>query len=442
MQPAYKLHVLKQTLREHLGQSYSDGELRQWFDPLKVDMREDERCVHIGFPHCFFAQWFAREIQDAFESQLHGFFGQGYVVRYVNSVCASENGPAPARQTKAIDFPFGHQFSFETFITNKKNYFPLATAREVAKNTDVVFNPFIINGDNGSGKTHLIKAIANEVTKKYDPESIFFGSLEDLYNLYDVQFKDPFAARKHVERFDMIFVDEFQSIRRFRSFQPELVNIFNHFYDNKKQMVFSGSDKLAGYDFLDPKLKSRLEWGLIVSLKSPDLDVRIRYIERNCKAKKIRLTKEQILNLAQRFSDLRFLQGILLKIYAFREFVHKEVTDQDFQQIISQTAGGEKRSIKPDVILDAVAEHFEVPKKDILGTKRHHRIVRARQVAMFLCRELIGSSYPSLGRMFGGRDHSTALYAIKKINTLQDSSREMKNLVTALKKKCLARGEQ
>ena len=438
-------NVLKETLRQHLTQNHSDGDLKRWYDPLRIEMCEDGKCLCVHFPHSFFAEWFARSVQDRFEEQLHLFLGPGHTVRYMNSIpglLGGDDGRGAGASDKTIDFPFGHQFTFENFLSNKKNYFPLATAKEVAKNPEVIFNPFIICGGPGSGKTHLLKSIANEISKRHSQDTVFYGNIEDLFNIYQVTFKnDAFAARNHLCRFKYLLVDEFNLLKRYKQFQTELINLFNFFYDNKQQMIFSCPDRLPSYDFLDPKLKSRLEWGLIVNLKEPDLDIRIRYIERQCKAKKLPLTKEQVLTLAQTFADLRFLQGILLKFYAFKEFVHKDVTDRDFQQILSQSATPPVQNVTPEAVIDTVARHFEVEVRDVTGTKRHHRIVRARQLAMFLIRELMGSSFPALGRLFGNRDHSTALYAVKKIGQLQKDNPEVKKLVTILKKKCQAGAE-
>ena len=372
---------------------------------------------------------------------MHLFLGPGYVLRYMNT-SYSPLSPTSETNTKIIDFPFGHNFTFENFIINKKNGFPLATAKQVAQNNDIIFNPFIITGGNGYGKTHLLKSIANEISKKYNNDLIFFGNIESLYNLYISDFKnDIFKARAYIYKFQFLLIDEFQLIKKYINFQYELINIFNNFYDNKKQMVFCCSDKLTLYKFLDPKLKSRLEWGLIVNLKKPDLNIRIQYIEKTCKEKKINISKEQMLTLAQRFDDLRFLQGILLKIYAYMDFVQKDLSDEDFRHILNQTTGQPKKRLRPEIILDVTAEHFKVERKDLLGTRRHHHIVLARQTAMYLCRKLIGSSYPSLGRMFGGRDHSTALYAVKKIKQLQHDNKDIKHMVKFLVEKCLFKCE-
>jgi chromosomal replication initiator protein len=434
-------HVLKESIRKHLAQSHSAGDLKRWFDPLRLDLCGEEKCLCVLFPHPFFGEWFARSIQDRFEEQLRLLLGPGFAVRYMTPEAKAAAGNGNGRgESKAIDFPFGHQFTFDSFIANRKNDFPLATAREVAKSADVVFNPFLLSGPSGSGKTHLLKSLANEISKRTGPEKVFFGTLEDLYKVYHVTCRnDLFAARTTLQKYSHLLVDDFQLLKKYRSFQSELITLFNSFYDARRQMIFCCTERLAAMDFLDPKLRSRLEWGLLVTLKEPDLDIRLRYVERQCKAKRIALSREQIMTLAQRFTDLRFLQGILLKFYAYKEFVHKDCNGQEFDQILAQTAGAEKRNVSPEAILETVAAHFAVELKDILGAKRHQGIVRARQMAMYLCRELVGSSYPALGRLFGGRDHSTALYAVQKVGVLVREDQEVKKLAAALKKKCLAR---
>ena len=141
--------------------------------------------------------------------------------------------------------------------------------------------------------------------------------------------------------------------------------------------------------------------GLIVTLKEPDLEIRVGYIQRQVRLKRLTLTKEQILTLAQRFMDFRYLQGILLKLFAFKELVKKELTQKDFEHILSNTEEKTTDDLTAKKILSVVSEHFNVHVKDLIGTKRHQHIAQARQVAMYLCREMLNVSYPALGRTFG-----------------------------------------
>jgi chromosomal replication initiator protein len=179
-----------------------------------------------------------------------------------------------------------------------------------------------------------------------------------------------------------------------------------------------------------------VEGGLVVTLKPHDLDVRTRYVKRLCQSKRLKLTKTQMLTLAQRFEDFRFLQGVLLKLFAFKELVHKEIQDQDFQSILQYAEETPTSRVDPEKIIRVVAEHLQVPEHELAGHKRSQTIVFARQMGIYLCRSLLGLSYPALGRLFGGKDHSTAMYAVKKMEERMAGDPSVKNLVTQLKKKC------
>lgn len=430
----------KASLRKHLAKTFSDQELKRWFDPLGVEVSPQDRRVRVSFPHAFFGDWFGRHARGRFEEGVARSLGAGYTVLYVNG--SGGNGlprPLVPKPAQGMDFPFGRQFTLDTFLVNRKNSFPLASAREVAKGGASAYNPFVICGEAGSGKTHLLRAVGNEICRSHGVERVFFGTVEDLAQLYASRFRsDPHKARSHLCSFDYLLVDDLQAIKAHPELQQELILVFNSFHDRREQMVFACASRLSAYDFLDPKLKSRLEWGLIVHLEAPDLDIRVRHIQQQLKLRKLQLTQDQILTLAQRFTDFRFLQGILLKFFAFKELMNREIREREFEQILIHTEDQSKPALTPEVVLKTVSDHYGLPVKDILGNRRHQDVVLARQVAMYLCRKLLGSSYPALGRLFGGKDHSTVLYAVKKVKELQRDDAEMKKLLITLREKCLS----
>lgn len=437
--------MLKDALRQHLSRACPEQDLKRWFDPLEVEVIEPIQVFSVQFPHPYFAQWFGQSVQDLFEKEVGRFMGPGYVLQYH---CRT----APPAETRAmpftdfvshIDFPFGHGFTLETYCANEKNHFPVALAREVAKGGEIKYNPFIICGASGTGKTHLLRAIANDLCRHHDKNKMFMGNVDDIKNIFTVKFPgNTYGARKYLHSFDWLFVDDFQSVRKYPDLQEELIFLFNMFYDCKKQMVFCSAERIAAFDFLDPTLRSRLEWGLVVHLKEPDLDVRVDYIDQHSRRKKLGLDRDQILTLARRFESIRKLRGVLLKIDAFREHMQRDrLGDAEFRRLIRQSDDRRGSSLTPEYILSVTASHFQVEVKDILGTKRHKNVVMARQTAMALCRSLLGMSYPALGKAFGGKDHSTVLYSIKKIMKLQGDSEEMKNLFQTLSKKCRQAGQ-
>lgn len=441
------LQPVKKALREHLSASCSEQELKRWFDPLGIELSEGGHEVLVAFPHSYFAQWFAGRMQDRFEAELFRFQGKACDIRYIApnarrpaAAAALENGngagtfDASMQNARKLAFPFDAQYSFESFLTNSKNYFPLETARQVARSDGAQFNPFVICGKSGSGKSHLLKAIANEMAKTHPLAEMLVTTGEGLRTL--LSGPDPLAAREHICRHRFLLVDDIHWLTGDERLQQELLVIFNQFQDARRQMVFTCQDRIGTWEELLPALRSRLEGGLVVGLKQPDMEVRVALIQERVRAKKLPLSKEQVLTLAQRFQNFRALGGILIKLLAFRELVRRDISARDFEQILSNTEERDQPQITVDVVLDTVCQHYQVNKKDVLGEDRRQNIALARQVAMYLCRHMLGLSYPALGRSFGGKDHSTVIYSVKKIHELQEDAKEMKQLLKDLKVRC------
>ncbi len=429
---------MKTILRRHLQQTYSEQELRQWFEPLRIFQNDIDKSIQVVFPHPYFAQWFSDTVQQGFEEQLSMLLGPSNTISYS---CRQQGGSMPLVNKRTLlppVSPFGNKFSFDTFIVNNKNHFPYVSAKEIVGQGETNFNPLVICGPQGSGKTHILKAIGNEFSKTLERKNVFLGTVEEIADIYSTSFDDDTVrARKYITgSFSCLLVDDIQRIVDNDVLQEELTILFDHFHDARKQMVFCCSGRLGDLEHMSEALRSRLEWGLIISLKAPDLDIRVKYIQAMCKARRIKLNKEQVLTLAQRFTDLRFLEGILLKLFAFKKLVHKNIQDADFQQILDHAEGSSRHGLTAEEIIGVVAEHFALPVKVLTGTKRDRNIAFARQVGMYLCRLLIGCSYPTLGKHFGGKDHSTVMYAVNKIEKLQADDQDMNRLLNTLKKKC------
>lgn len=472
-------------LREYLLRTTPDAKVRQWIDPLTIETDVEGKLIRVFFPHVFFGEWLFSKAGAWFESAVRDCFGPDVVIEYPQmptevvalalAVHRPESGPLnpegdngatpdpaaskqpsgpaepdqprddqlrdlPAQAEQAArEYPFGAEFTFGTFLANDKNHFPLASAREIAGQTTVSFNPFLICGESGTGKTHLLRAVANELAGRLETKRVYVGSLEEMHNIYSVSHNgDQLAARGYFYGFSALLIDDFQAIESCPAFQQEIITLFNFFHENGRQMVFACAGKLAEWDFPDPKLKSRLNWGLLVYLKKPDLDVRSRYIQDMCRKRGLKLTRERILSLAQRFQDFRALQGVMLRIFAYRELVKKDFSEKELDQVIDAADdSAAQRRITPDAIVRCVSEHFGLDPVEVLSARRTGKLVVARQAAMFLCRSMLGLSFPQIGRVFGGRDHGTALYAVKKLEQLQKDSKDTKNLLKELKRKCL-----
>lgn len=417
--------------REHvdavLRQAFGAEELDRWSASLGLSVAQG--VLTVRFPHRYFADWFDGQIRDRFERALAG---TGLRLTYEcrdgrrSRIMHVVREPGPA-------LPFGAEFIFDNFLVNSKNYFPLASAQEVAGSRRAPYNPFVLCGESGSGKSFLLRAIAN--AKSGDGTSgIYVAGIEDLHEFYSSRAD----ARKHLMSMDFLGVDDLQEIARHQYLQGEMLALFDHFHLQHKQMVFACSGKVAGLNFLVPRLRSRLEWGLCVTLKAPDLDIRTQYALSRCRERRLDLSKDRILLLAQRFPDLRNLEGCLLKLWAYRELVHDQISDEEFDSILNYLDDRATTALNLDIILEAVCAQFGPSREEIVSGGRRRDLAFARQVAMYLCRKHLGLSLPELGRAFGGRDHSTVLYSCRKIEQLQRDDKSIKSMLQALTEKCLA----
>ncbi|MFP5239283.1 MAG: DnaA ATPase domain-containing protein [Acidobacteriota bacterium] len=430
--------MLKNTLRSHLSQTVTEADLQRWYDPLELLHDKNSSEVVVEFPHAYFAQWFDARVKEHFEKQLGLLMGQGCVLRYRSGT--QDQGleaSMPRPQPVSVDFPFGHEYTFEQFFTNHKNLFPLASAKDIARTREAKFNPLVIQGEPGTGKTHLMRCMANEVSKAVDKKLVFVGDMDELAELYTAGSKDPGqSVRTGLAACRAFFLDDLHRLENYPLLASELLSLFNAFINTRGLMVFTTAVPLGACAGLPPELRTRFESGLMVQLAPPDLDVRMKYVQDRSQKKQLQLSKSQMLTLAQSHRDFRSLLGVLNKFQAFRELLKRDISDAIFENILGRSKTAKAAKATPDSILGLVAERFKVDKRDLLGSRRTKDLVLARQVAMLLCREELGLSYPALGKLFGGKDHSTVLYGVKKIHQLQNNSNDMKNLVNALRKSC------
>ena len=420
--------MLKDILRDRLQQDCSPEELRRWYDPLLLEYDTAAARLTVSFPHVHFAPWFAREGQTIFERTVARWFeGQGISPELVYRAAA-----VPPRRTPPKETPPA-AYTLDGFITNNKNAFPLAAARRVADPASGhAYNPFIVCGKSGTGKTHILRALTDALSAAHGGDAVFSGGADELAAAVAAHNGPAFFRARQV-----LVVDDLQRAARDAALQEQLIRIMDAFLDSRRQMIFACADTLASLRGLSEGLRSRLEVGLVVELKEPDLDVRLRFAQARCRGQGLKLDRDHPLLLAQRCAQLRYLSGIILKVAAFQSLEQRAITTADLENILHGTGDG--RPVGPEDIVRTVAEHLELAPKDILGGKRHPALVRARQIAMYLCREMQGTSYPALGRFFGGKDHSTVVHSIKKVASLLVSDKDVQHLVTELKRKCSGR---
>jgi len=427
--------VFRKQLKTHFLQTVSPEELAKWFDPLTL--RRSEKSVDVAFPHEFFAQWFLASYRDVFEKGVQDLLGAGYAVSYGRVM--SNPGPSAGEPGSSFSGETGNPAAspFDAFFVNRKNYFPFASAREVAVSTEVLYTPFVLCGASGTGKSFLLSIMAAGMTERTGGR-VLQTSIRELDRVFGERFTSPRLAEEYLGRFSVLLVDDFQDMKLFPDRYADLGAWLSRVIDAGRQLVIASRLKIACLDYLPAGLKSRLEGGLVVDLKKPDLDVRLRFLREECLARNVSLPQDKMVLLAQQFSDFRSLKGVVLKVFAFDKLVRPRDIGRELDRILAGLDDRPPLALSAEHILQTVAEHFDLSCADILSSSRKRQVASARQVAMFLCRENLRYSYPKLGRVFGGKDHTSVLYSCKKISALLKDDPEMKRLIGTLSRKCLA----
>lgn len=429
---------MKQDFKQYLLRFYDEQEVLSWYSAVSFFIYEDNR-IEVSTPHSYFSHWF----KNNFEKKLMDFLLQqgktNISVSYISRRLSTKKRLIDKTfSLQKFDYPFGKDFSFISFLYNKKNSFPYLLAKEVARLHENKYNPLVICGGPGSGKTHLIKAIANDMSHRNHNKNIFMGDVDKIQHLFSFDKKiRRMDVRNYLSSFDALFIEDIQNFKKNPSLEDEALSLFESFLHSKKQIICTYCGSFSEISTVIPQLYSRISLGLSVHLDSPDLDLRIKYIQTQCKNRQVSLNKDQIFTLSQKFHNFRQLNGVILKMHALQSLMNDHIDDHWFRQVVEGMSSHPVKPLTVEAILAEVAGHFTVSPKDIMSSKRQKTIVLARQISMTLCRDMLGYSLPKIGHIFGGRDHSTVLHSIQKINRLLVVNTDVNELVMTLKNRCL-----
>ena len=424
---------IKLALRKTIG----EAAFTNWINPLELTS-VDESKANFATPTKFIGDWVDRNYGDSikFEFAKHGLD----VDRLVFSV-SIENKIAPAKKLTKIteskntktgskDLPgasLDPRYTFDNFVVGKPNELAHAAARRVAEGGDVSFNPLFLHGGVGLGKTHLMHAIAWEI-KKRDPNAkvLYLSAEQFMYRFVQaLRFKDTISFKEMFRSVDVLMVDDVQFIAGKSSTQEEFFHTFNALIDQNKQVIISGDRAPVDMEQLEDRIKSRLQWGLVVDVHPTDYELRLGILQskQESQAKynsRVEVSPGVLEFMAQRISsNVRVLEGALTRLYAFGSLVGRPITLEMAQESLSDILRATDRKVTIDEIIRKVTDHFGVNLTDMLSARRTRSIARPRQVAMYLSKKLTSKSLPEIGRRFGKRDHTTVIHAVKKIEELQ-----------------------
>ena len=445
-------------LREDLIKRIGRNNYTTWIEPIRLaEVRGP--LARFEVPTSFFGDWVSRNFADHILKHLNAS-GQE-VSRLEFFVPATEAAAPTARSVAAPGKPrpklaqrrpaadddlpgaaLDARFTFDSFVVGKPNELAHAAARRVAEGGPVTFNPLFLYGGVGLGKTHLMHAIAHELNARQPDLRVLYLSAEQfMYRFVQALRDKQIMDFKEIFRsVDVLMVDDVQFIAGKDSTQEEFFHTFNALVDQNKQIVISADRAPGEIKDLEDRIKSRLQCGLVVDLHPTDYELRLGILQQKAEFYRQQYPGLQIAQgvldfLAHRITtNVRVLEGALTRLFAFASLVGREITLELAQDCLADILRASDRKLTIEEIQRKVAEHYNIRLSDMIGPKRLRNIARPRQVAMYLAKQLTPRSLPEIGRRFGGRDHTTIMHGVKKIEELMSTDSQLNDDLNLLKR--------
>jgi len=470
--PSTSAHPLHQKqwsdIRSHLQEELGDAAFRSWLKPLKLRHIENGEALVIA-PSRFLRDWvsarYATRIAELWckinpdvsavtveVGVISGIPPETQTTEDANVqdmaiVSPTEVGSPrsanlrlrPAEEDNdGLSSPLNPRFSFTDFVVGKPNEFAHAAARRVAEADKVPFNPLYLYGGVGLGKTHLMHAIARHIRERDPSRRVLYLSAEKfMYHFVRaVRYKDTMAFKEQFRSADVLMIDDVQFICGKDSTQEEFFHTFNVLIDHNRQVVISGDRSPSDLDAMEERLRSRLGWGLVADIHATTYELRLGILLAKIETIGfVDVPREVLEFLARRItSNIRELEMALNRVTAHATLVGREIDLEMAQEVLRDVLRASERRITIEEIQRRVAEHYNIRLSEMSSERRARAVARPRQVAMFLSKQLTSRSLPEIGRKFGGRDHTTVMHAVRKIEELRQSDAAIAEDVELLKR--------
>jgi len=331
---------------------------------------------------------------------------------------------------------FNARYTFANFVTGASNRFAHAAALSVAERPGQSFNPLFIYGGPGLGKTHLLHAIGHFLAENYPTLSVRYASAETFTNEFIDALRSNTANqfKRRYRECDVLLIDDIQFVEGKESTKEEFFHTFNTLHGASHQIVITSDRPPKSLATLEDRLRSRFEWGLVTDVQPPELETRLAILRKKAEREPIPVPDEVLEFIATNVRDnIRMLEGALIRVAAFASLNHQPLNKELAQGVLADLfTSDQPKAITPEMILNATAKTFGFTIDDLCGTNRRRPLVTARQIGMYVFRELTDFSYPAIAREFGGRDHTTVIHAVEKITALMKERRTIYDQVNAL----------
>ncbi len=450
---------LWQTAQGQLQLQLAKTSYETWIEPSRGLSYEDGVLV-VGVYSGYVKDWLENRLYGVIQKLLSEIAHRTVTVRFVvQGNGASEahfaapsgllDAQAPLSQPEIPSLQVDREasqvnarYTFDNFIVGQSNRLAHAGCLAVAENPGTAYNPLFVYGGVGLGKTHLLHAIGNRALQ--DNRRALYVSTETFANemIKAIRNRTTEAFRAKYRSIEVLLLDDIHFLINKEATQEEFFHTFNDLYQRNRQIVLSCDRPPKAFVGLEERLRSRFEWGLTTDIQPPDIETRIAILSVKAESRGIQLAPELLEFVAQQVqSNIRELEGALTRVLAVARILGEPLTIQTAQRALGEMAQPH-RQLEAEQIVAAVAEHFAVPVADVLGRRRSRDIALARQVAMYLVRELTSLSLPQIGRAVGDRDHTTVLYGVEKIAALFEKDDALRRQILEIKTGLYGNGQQ
>jgi len=433
-----------------LKDKISEQNINTWIKPI-VLIEIKNSVIEAEVPNKFIKDWIKENYQKLIEESLDN---QGYKNHRLNLSInkqikkTKEISDEPIEEVKekrktedikGIEIPnINPKYTFDTFVSGSSNQFAHAAALAVSNNPATTYNPLFIYGGVGLGKTHIIHAIGNQILKDNKSMKICYYSSEKFTNelINSLRHAKMDEFRNKFRSIDILLIDDIQFIAGKKSTQEEFFHTFNALYESHKQIVVTSDKFPKEIPDLEERLRSRFEWGLIADIQAPDTETKQAILKMKADQNKIEIPEDVIYFLANSITNnVRELEGYLIRIGAYASLTATPINLEMAKTILKDILIEDSKEITIEKIQKTVAEHFQLKVSELKSSKRLKNLVFPRQIAMYICRKLTDLSYPEIGAKFGGKDHSTIIHAIKKIDKKIEEDLHTRTVVEKLMEK-------
>ena len=338
---------------------------------------------------------------------------------------------------KPAGIPLNPKYTFDSFVSGKSNEFAYAVSNAASESPGKLYNPLFIYGGVGLGKTHLLQAIGHHILERKPKTSLIYVSAEEFMNdlISSIKNKNTPEFRKKYRKADLLLMDDVQLLAGRIQTQEEFFHTFNELFQRNKQIVLTSDRPPKRLAQMEDRLVNRFEHGLIADVQPPDLELRIAILKKEAEDKEVEVTEEILAYIAERVeSNIRELQGAFTRLVAYSSIEKSFITRELVDRILGDLIKFKKQKINVEYIKNLVADYYEVTVADLISKKRSNKITHPRQVAIYLIRTILDLPLQLIGEKFGGRDHTTIMHSISKIEDMMNRNLEFKNEIEIFEK--------